>query len=110
MNVLIHTKNVITNEFLRRYADRSLKFALDRFSHAVRDVHVFLADSNGPRGGVDKLCRVRVRLFPKGSVVIEDIKEDIISAIDSTAERLRRAVSRQVDRRKQVRKRSIVLK
>ena len=100
MNILIHSKNIVINELITRYVNRSVKFALDRFSHSIGDVQVSLSDLNGTRGGVDKVCRVRVRMLPRGTVLVEGVKRDVLSAIDATTLRVRNAVSRRVDKRR----------
>ena len=42
------------------HIERRLRFALDRFGDRIARVFVFLHDRNGPRGGIDKICRVLV--------------------------------------------------
>ena len=53
------------------HLERRLQFALARFSGHIQRVQVVLEDQNGPRGGLDKHCRVVVRLREAGDVVAE---------------------------------------
>jgi len=61
---------------------------------------VRLSDVNGPRGGVDKCCRIQIILKGLPDVVIEDVEADLYVAIDRATERAGRTVVRKVDRRK----------
>lgn len=78
-------------------AKRRLEFALGRFADRVRSTSVRLTDLNGPRGGLDKQCRVLVRLaWPKRLIVVEEVDADGPAAISHAAARVARAVSRAV--------------
>lgn len=77
--------------------DRRLRFALGRFDRSLGRVTVRLGDDNGPRGGVDKSCRVQ--LYAAGRPIsIEEIDPDMYAAIDRAAERTGRAVERALAR------------
>ena len=56
-------------------------------------------DINGPeRGGVDKLCRVVLRLKDNSVLVIEDLGVNMVEVIDRVADRLHHTVPRQLSR------------
>jgi len=81
------------------HADRRLRFALTRREGRIRRVVVRLGDTNGPRGGEDKFCRVRVYLEHMPPVLIEDSGADLYAVIERVAERAGRNVAKHVDRR-----------
>ena len=83
------------------HVQRRLSFALSRFGGRVRAVSVGLADLNGPRGGIDKVCSMQARLSPRGSVRVEDADSDLRAAVDRSATRLARAVARALQRRRE---------
>ena len=85
-------------EGLREHTQRRLQFALGWANHDVRAVSVRLSDINGPRGGRDKRCRIRVPFPGTRNVVIEDTEADLYVAIDRAAERAERAVVRRLER------------
>jgi ribosomal subunit interface protein len=89
---------------LERHAERRLLFALGRFAERLEDVAVRFEDVNGPRGGVDKRCRVVARLRPAGALRIEEHGEDLYLAIDRAADRIGRAVGRELARRRSLRR------
>jgi len=59
---------------------------------------VRLSDINGPRGGNDKRCRIKVPLAGRQDVVIEDTEADLYVAIDRAADRTERALARRLER------------
>lgn len=96
LQVRVHDLQVSAD--LREVAERRLRFALDRFSRRIRSVTTKLADLNGPRGGVDKACRIVVELIPSGRIFIEDQDTDLITAVSRAAERAGHAISRRLCR------------
>ena len=61
MQVEIRGMGVTRSDALWAHVERRARFALGRFADRVVRVKIQLADVNGPRGGVDKRCRVRLR-------------------------------------------------
>jgi hypothetical protein len=90
----------LEHDELRELATRRLGFALGRFGSLVTSVRVSLVDENGPRGGVDKTCRVEVRGPRRLAVVVTDHGEDERTAIGRAAERAGRAFARALERRR----------
>ena len=83
---------------LLEHAERRLRFALTRTSDRIKRVVVRLGDTNGPRGGADKFCKIRVSLEQGPPVLIEDAGADLYAVIDRAAERAGRNVAKRVDR------------
>jgi putative sigma-54 modulation protein len=100
MNTQLTTRNVTLSDIERDRIERRLYFTLGRFSSRIVSVDVVLQDENGPRGGLDKKCRVIVRLHGTGDVVVEGSGEKTLSLVDRTANRAGRAVSRALDIRR----------
>lgn len=100
MEIRLTARNVELSDDLREHIERRIYFALSRFGHRIRKVDVKVEDINGPRGGMDKRCSVIVRIAPGRRVAIEDSDSDILVAVDRAADRLGRAVAREIDRQK----------
>jgi len=97
MQVQIQVKGLSESSKLRRFAAHKLNVALARFSHVIEKASMHLDDINGPdRGGVDKLCRVVLRMKNDSFVVIEELGSDIRQTIDRVSDRLHHSVSRQL--------------
>ena len=99
MQIDIQTHGFSLTGALREYTERRLRFALARATNRVRRIAVRFIDTNGPRGGVDKRCRIRVTLNGHGEVVIEDTETNLYLAIDRAADRIGRTVMRRLARR-----------
>jgi hypothetical protein len=82
----------------RAYIARKLGMKLGKFATSIERVTVRVADVNGPRGGVDQRCRVKVVLSGLPSVIVERshaTKEVAIdTALRATEESVRRVVGR----------------
>jgi len=76
--------------------------ALDRFTHAIREVDVRVTDINGPRGGVDKSCRVQLRLFPRGILTAKSVGVSCEHAAREACDRLKALLTRRMSRRKEI--------
>lgn len=98
MQIEIQAVDFALTEGLRAHLQYRLNFALWRFQDRIARVAVRLSDVNGPRGGVDKVCRLRVRLHGMPDVVIEDTEADLYMAISRAADRAGRTMGRQMER------------
>ena len=96
----IHGKGMPITERLRGHIERRLYFALERFARRIRKVRVSLGDLNGPRGGVDKRCRVAVELTPSTTIFVEDRYSNVYVAIDRVADRAGMCIGRRLKRLK----------
>lgn len=100
MHITIHSRGFILTKALRSYVEQRLRVALGWSGSRLRMLAVSLSDINGPRGGIDKRCKIQVQLSGGKSVVIEDTEADLYAAIDRAAERADRALVRQVERQR----------
>jgi ribosome-associated translation inhibitor RaiA len=84
----------------RAYVRRKLGTKLGKFVRSIERVSVRVEDVNGPRGGVDTACRIKVVLRGLPSVVVEEQNALLQAAIDRALSRTERAVRRSVQRRR----------
>jgi len=83
------------------HTKRRLRFALTRASDRIKRVEVRLGDTNGPRGGTDKFCRMQVYIEHAPPVLIEDVGADLYAVIDRAAARAGRNVAKRLERRRE---------
>ncbi|MDA8743548.1 hypothetical protein N9N28_02840 [Rubripirellula amarantea] len=76
----------------RDSAERMLRSTLARFTEKIAQVSVLIDDENGPRGGVDKHCRVNVLMPGVGVVTTSARHEKVLAAVSEAARRARRIV------------------
>jgi ribosome hibernation promoting factor len=94
---LVDRHNLLNNS-MRVFLEHRLSFALSRFDSRIRKITVIIEDVNGPRGGIDKSCRITVQLKESRDIVIGDQDADVAKCIAHAAERVGRSVARAVDR------------
>ena len=101
MQLSIIDQNDSLNASMREFAERRLRFALSRFSSKIELVTVVVRDLNGPRGGVDKFCRITVKMRRLASVRITSLHGELEACLARAADRAGRSVARAVERSQQ---------
>jgi putative sigma-54 modulation protein len=79
---------------------QKLSRTLGKFAPAIERVSVRVEDVNGPRGGIDQVCRIKVVLSGLPSVVFEAQDTSLDVAIGSALAGTERAVRRSLRRRR----------
>ena len=82
------------------YLRRKLSRKLAKFETAIERTSVRLDDVNGPRGGRDKRCQIKVVLSGLPSVHVEERHESVQAAMDRALARIEHAVRQAVQRRR----------
>ncbi len=104
LQVLAH--NTHLNPLMRELVQRRIGFALGRFSHRILRVVVRFEDVNGPRGGADQRCRIKVTLITSGEVTTHATEIDAETALQRASARIARRVRNECDRRRTRRRRT----
>ena len=86
---------------LRDHTQMHLGMKLAKFARDIERVTVRVEDVNGPKGGVDKVCKVKAVLNSLPTVIVEQRDPDVYAAVDGALDRLERAVRKALERRKQ---------
>ena len=84
----------------RAYIRQRLGEKLGKYADSIERVTVRLEDVNGPRGGVDQACRIKVVLSGLPSVVVEHKAASLKPALTGAITSVERAVRRTVERRR----------
>ena len=82
------------------YVRQKLGMKLGKFATSIERVSVRVTDMNGPRGGVDQVCNVKVVLSGLPSVVVERRHSALHAAIDDALRATEQAVRKNVRRRR----------
>ena len=98
MNIDIQSLGFPITAALFDHAGRRLRFVLTRRSDRIQRVVVRLGDKNGPRGGIDKFCRIQVYLFDAPVAALEEIGPELYAVIDRATDRVGRVVVKHLDR------------
>lgn len=84
----------------RAYLQNKLDRRLGKFGSAVLRASVRLEDVNGPRGGLDKRCRIKVSLRGLAAVVVQSHSHSMQAAMDRTLVKMQSAVTQTLGRRR----------
>lgn len=98
MQINVQSHGFGLTDSLRAQTERRVRFALGARGDRVHTVSIRLGDDNGPRGGVDKRCTVRVHLAGMAPVIVAQQDTDLYAAIDMAADRAGHAVARRLKR------------
>ena len=109
MRIDVTLRGEEANPPLATHVKRRLHFALDRFAHRVHEAEVRLADANGPRGGIDKRCRILLRVQGLSPILVTAIDLDYRVAVDRAADKAGRVLATRVARSRSGRRRTSML-
>lgn len=98
--VNIRVTGVTLGEDERAYIRQRLGEKLGKYAESIERVSVRMEDVNGPRGGVDQACRIKVVLSGLPSVVFERQAASLKPAVTGALTGVERAVRRAVERRR----------
>ena len=96
--VAIRARGIEVDDDLREYIHQRAGFKLGKFAAQIDRVSVRLEDINGPKGGADCRCAVKVAVTRHESVVVEVVDENHRVAFDHAMDATERAVRRALER------------
>jgi len=99
MRILLKSLGFNPGPALQGHVRLRLEGAMAHWASRLGRAVVRVADANGPRGGLDKLCSIQLRLPHRTFVVVTAVAADYYSAVDLAVRRACRAVARVMDRR-----------
>ncbi len=92
---ICRTKSGLTDD-LRRHTERRLRFALTRFGRAVGAARAWIGARTAEPAGDWSGCRVEVHPRPTGRLAVAVADAELYVAADWAAERVGRALSREL--------------
>lgn len=95
----IRVFGVELNQTERATIRQGLGAKLGKYANSIERVSVRVEDVNGARGGVDKICRIKVVLSGLPSVVYESQATSLNDAINGALAGTQRTVRRSLERR-----------
>lgn len=100
MRVTIRMRSPGTSASVRSAIERRVRFGLGRFGSQIQRTDIVLDDVNGPRGGRDQRCTVRVHTPAFPPIVIEVTDIESLAAVDRAVDRAARHVRDKLNRRR----------
>ena len=87
------------SDALEAYVRQQMSSTFCRFGNRIFGTVVSLRDINGPRGGIDKRCRVRLRLLSKGQITVSADAASAFAAAATAISRAHDSLVRKLERR-----------
>ncbi|MBL8951253.1 MAG: HPF/RaiA family ribosome-associated protein [Myxococcaceae bacterium] len=101
------SKGIELDTDTREHVDERMQRQLKKLGDRAMRATVRFEDLNGPRGGVDTVCRVKVVLAGLHSIVTEARGSEPREAFDLAAGRAQRAAVRLLEAARSVRRRAV---
>jgi putative sigma-54 modulation protein len=98
VTIYFRVRGIDFTDELRKAVERIVVFALDRYHPQMDKISVYMADLNGPKGGVDKLCQITAKLSRGNPVLILEQGSEILTTVNRAAHRLGHRIGRAVQR------------
>jgi len=105
VNITTRSQDFKTTNAIDRFARDHVRATLRHISEDILSVDVFLKDTNGPRGGVDKQALIRVHLRNRQVIALETTHENLYAAIKKGSKRVRRTVRRHLRKSRRIERR-----
>ena len=99
MKIIFNNRNLSDINEIRTYINRKTVLCFSRNQSKIKTVSITLADINGPKGGKDKQCKIRVITNNIPEIVITEERENLLHAIDRSLMRANRTLVQQLKRR-----------
>ncbi len=81
MQILFKSRDPLAAEF-RELTERRVRFVFRRLGRLVPHAEIQMSDINGPRGGIDKRCQVKLTTAGAGTVVVASVAKDWRTALN----------------------------
>ena len=100
MQIDIESPNVPMSMTAKSRIVRRVQRALQRLSDRVNRLQIYIRDTNGAKGGKDKLCRIQANLCNGGQIIISQESHSVPQAIFHALRRLKRILVNRTLRRR----------
>ncbi len=98
MRIDVRTNSKHSSGPLRAFAEGLLSRELSAYAPSIQHTRVRLNDINGPRGGIDKECLIRLSMDRNGAVQVTHYALDWYSAVIGAVSTARLVVASRLDR------------
>ena len=99
MNITVDG-NVKATPAMLSHVQTKINHALSRFADRINEVHVHVVDTNGPRGGIDKVCAIHAHVPRLPVVIVSHAASDYYEAVSAAVHRLKASLARRLNRKR----------
>ncbi len=94
MNITCKTQGFELSSAIDTFVRNEVRTGLERFVEEIISVDVFMKDTNGPKGGVDKQVVMRVQIRGRQQITLQTTRDDLYAATRISVKRVKRALRR----------------
>ncbi len=103
MKVIVRGVHLSLTDALKNHVEEHLVKPLTRFyENEAAELDIQLLDNNGPKGGLDKECRVTAHFPGLSTQHVSEATEDLYKSIDLVRDRLKRIIKRELEKQRSV--------
>jgi len=103
MQIRVKSLSFRLTDAIRQHVERRIALALSIAGDSDSEqAIVSLSDLNGPKGGLDKSCRIMAVPRAIGAVFVEAVHSDLYQAVDQAAAKLRTILARRCARHREI--------
>jgi ribosome-associated translation inhibitor RaiA len=107
MNISITAQGFDLNTAIDRFVRDALQTGLQHFIEDIISVDVYLKDTNGPKGGIDKQVLLKFQLRSRQQLALTTSRENLYGAIKVSVQRAKRAIRRSLHKARRVERQSL---
>ena len=101
--ITVQTRGCTLNQANRARMITQLRLHLGRFSEVISHVEATFSDENGPKGGIDKRCRLTINLSTGlPPVTVQHQSTSMNGALLNAVHKGKRSIARSIDRRRKL--------
>ncbi|KZY76386.1 hypothetical protein A3740_12955 [Oleiphilus sp. HI0068] len=104
MNISVNTRTAFISPGVRFDLERRLGRMYRKAAGSIQRINVNLEDVNGPKGGVDKQCKVKVTLFGLPSILITTTRDSTEKAFVDALQKVNQTLFRKLKKHNRVRR------
>jgi hypothetical protein len=101
MKMTIQNRGVPLSAASKRDFRERIRSGLEPFGDRILRVSVWFDDDNGPRGGIDQVCRIQVTMAPRMVAFGEARERETSRALQVALGRVQGRVKQMLERRRQ---------
>ncbi len=104
MNITTRAQDFEMSNAIDQFVRDQVRAALKRLSEDIVAVDVFMKDSNGPKGAIDKQALIRVQLRNRQVIALETEHHNLYAAIKKGSKRVKQTVRRHLRKSQRIQK------
>lgn len=107
MNISIKAQGFDVTAAIDAFVREEVRLTLARYADDIVSVDIFLKDTNGPKGGVDKQVLMHIHLRGLRPLALLTTREDLYGAIKLASKKAKRVVRRNLRKSRRFEKLSL---